>query len=72
VSKLVAETSGKARQEQQQLELLSEYALAVQASLHFDGKLPFAYPGLAGYKALDALAESLERVEKKGPSTRQV
>ena len=72
VGKLAAETSAEAQQEQQQLEILSEYALAVQASLHFDGKLPFAYPGVMGYQALDALAESLERVEKKGPSTPQV
>jgi hypothetical protein len=51
VSKLAADPSPEAQQEQQQLEILSEYALAAQASLHFDGKLPFIFPGVMGYEA---------------------
>lgn len=64
-TRLQAETIG-GQGEQQQLEVLHDYTLAAQASLQLDGSLPFDYPGVTGYDALDDLAESLARVEKKG------
>jgi hypothetical protein len=52
--------------EAEQLEALDEYALGMQTALNRDGILPFAYPGLQAGEDLDALAESLRRLEKKG------
>jgi len=71
LSKLKEKETAESQSEQQQLAVLSEYALAAQASLHLDGKLPFTYPGLEGYEALEALDESLQRLEKGGPSLRE-
>ena len=64
-TRLQAETIG-GQVEQQQLEVLYDYILAAQASSQLDGSLPFDYPGVTGYDALEDLAESLARVEKKG------
>lgn len=47
--------------------VLSDYALGIQTALHFDGTLPFDYPAVAAAEALDAVARSLEHLEKKGP-----
>ena len=52
--------------EAEQLEALDEYALGMQTALNRDGILPFEYPGVQAGEALDALAESLQRLEKKG------
>ena len=52
--------------EAEQLEALDEYALGIQTSLNRDGILPFDYPGVQAGEDLDALAESLQRLEKKG------
>ncbi len=71
LSKLKEKETAESQSEQQQLAVLSEYALAAQASLHLDGKLPFTYPGLEGYEALEALDDSLQRLEKGGPSLRE-
>jgi hypothetical protein len=49
-----------------QLRILRDYTLAIQASLHVEGKLPFTFPGLIGYAALDALAEGLAQCAKRG------
>jgi len=49
-----------------QLEALDEYALGMQTALNRDGILPFAYPGIQAGEDLDASAESLQRLEKKG------
>jgi hypothetical protein len=57
-TRLQAETIG-GQVEQLQLEVLHDYTLAAQASLQLDGSLPFDYPGVTGYDALDDLAESL-------------
>jgi hypothetical protein len=53
--------------EAEQLAVLSDYALGIQTALHFDGTLPFDYPAVAAAEALDAVASSLEYLEKKGP-----
>ncbi len=52
--------------EQDQLEILEDYALSIQTALNFDGSLPFDYPGLKGYSSLEAIEESLQQVNKKG------
>lgn len=52
--------------EAEQLEALDEYALGMQTALNRDGILPFEYPGIQAGEDLDALAESLRRLEKKG------
>lgn len=50
----------------EQLNVLSEYTVAAQSALQLDGRLPFDYAGLKGIEALDELATSLDRLEKKG------
>jgi hypothetical protein len=67
----LSEKEKESQAEQRQLAVLSEYALAAQASLHLDGQLPFKYPGVEGYDALTDLDESLARLEKKGPFCRE-
>ena len=52
--------------EAEQLAILDEYALGVQTALNLEGKLPFDYAGVAAAEALDEVATSLERLEKKG------
>ena len=52
--------------EAEQLEALDEYALGMQTAVNRDGILPFEYPGVQAGEDLDALAESLQRLEKKG------
>jgi hypothetical protein len=50
----------------EQLTILDDYALAMQAALHFDGTLPFDYPGVAAVQAFSEVKISLEHLEKKG------
>ena len=50
----------------EQLAVLDDYALAMQTALHFDGLLPFDFPGLASAEAFEEVSTSLEQVEKKG------
>ena len=52
--------------EAEKLKILDEYALGIQTALTMKGKLPFDYAGIEAYKALDELATSLDRLEKKG------
>jgi hypothetical protein len=59
------EHTEEAETERHQLHILSEYVAAAQASCHVDGKLPFEYPGVKGYQALDALDQSLQQVKKE-------
>jgi hypothetical protein len=49
-----------------QLELLDVYASGVQTALNRKGKLPFFYAGVEASEALDDVAASLDRLEKKG------
>lgn len=55
-----------AEEEAEQLAVLNDYALGIQTALHFDGTLPFDYPAVAAAEALDEVALSLSRLEKKG------
>jgi hypothetical protein len=52
--------------EREQLQILADYALGIQTALNLDGNMPFVYPGLAGYDALEAIEDSLMHLEKKG------
>jgi hypothetical protein len=49
------------------LELLDDYALAVQTALNLDGQQPFEYASLTVDDALTEIASSLERLSKGGP-----
>jgi hypothetical protein len=53
-------------EEARQLEVLQEYAQSIQTAVNRDGTLPFDYPGVAAAQDLDALAESLSRLKKRG------
>ena len=50
-----------------QLQVLDDYALAVQTALNLDGQQPFQYASLAVDDALTEIASSLERLSKGGP-----
>jgi hypothetical protein len=52
--------------EAKQLEILDDYALGVQTALSRKGKTPFDYAGIEAEEALDEVAASLEKLEKKG------
>jgi len=52
--------------EAEQLAILDDYALGVQAALNIDGKLPFDYAGVEALEALDDLAASIDELEKRG------
>jgi hypothetical protein len=52
--------------EAKQLEILDDYALGVQTALSRKGKTPFDYASIEAEEALDEVAASLERLEKKG------
>ena len=52
--------------EAQQLEILDDYALGVQAVLSRKGKAPFDYVSIEAAEALEEIASSLERLEKRG------
>jgi hypothetical protein len=49
-----------------QLQVLDDYALAIQTALNLDGQQPFRYASLAVDDALREIASSLERLEKGG------
>ena len=52
--------------EAKQLEVLDDYALGVQSALSQKGKTPFDYVSIKAIEALDEVAASVERLEKKG------
>jgi hypothetical protein len=52
--------------EAEQLKILDEYALGMQAALTLKGKLPFDYAAVAASQALDEVGTSLDELEKKG------
>ena len=52
--------------EEQQLETLDVYALGVQTALSQKGKAPFEYVSIEAAEALDDVAASLSKLEKKG------
>jgi hypothetical protein len=49
-----------------QLQVLSDYALAIQTALNLEGQQPFRYASLAVDTALSEIASSLERLSKGG------
>lgn len=49
-----------------QLQLLDDYALAIQTALNLDGQQPFRYASLAVDDTLTEIASSLDRLEKGG------
>jgi hypothetical protein len=49
-----------------QLQVLDDYALAIQTALNLDGQQPFRYASLAVDDALTEIASSLERLSKGG------
>jgi hypothetical protein len=55
-----------AAQTRGQLQVLDDYALAIQTALNLDGQQPFRYASLAVDDALSEIASSLERLEKGG------
>jgi hypothetical protein len=65
VSKLDGDAEGSA-QTRAQLQVLDDYALAIQTALNLDGQQPFRYASLAVDDALSEIASSLERLEKGG------
>ncbi len=54
------------RLEQAQLQILEDYGLSIQTALNLEGSLPFDYPSLKAYSALEEIETSLEGVSKKG------
>jgi hypothetical protein len=52
--------------EAKQLDVLDDYTLGVQTALSRKGKTPFDYAGIKAEEALDDVAASLSRLEKKG------
>jgi len=65
IQSLTQDKTEEAQNERQQLQIISDYVIAAQASCHVDGKLPFDYPGVKGYQALDALDRSLQQIKKE-------
>ena len=49
-----------------QLQVLDDYALAIQTALNLDGQQPFRYASLVVDDALSEIASSLQRLEKGG------
>jgi hypothetical protein len=52
--------------EAEQLAVLDDYALGVLTALNRDGMVPFEYPAVAALEDLNEVAQSLERLAKKG------
>ena len=67
VRKQINEQKGRVSDaEAKQLKALDSYALGVQTALNRKGKLPFDYAWIEASEALDDVAASLEKLEKKG------
>ncbi len=52
--------------EAEQLAVLDDYALGVLTAQSRDGTLPFEYPAVVAREDLNEVAQSLERLAKKG------
>lgn len=52
--------------EAEQLSVLDDYALGVLTALNRDGTVPFDFAGAQAAEDLDEVAQSLERLTKKG------
>ena len=54
------------RREQEHLQVLADYTLAIGTALNLEGRAPFEYPGLQAYAALADIDASLSELAKKG------
>ncbi|TMC17139.1 MAG: transposase [Chloroflexi bacterium] len=63
---IAAQVEQVSEAEAKQLKALDTYALGVQTALNRKGKLPFDYAGIEASEALDDVAASLEKLEKRG------
>lgn len=61
----------QAQAEQEQLQVLSDYALGITTALNLDGNQPFAHAGIAAFDALEAIEGSLLHLKKKESSSAQ-
>ena len=52
--------------EQEQLQVLADYALGIVTALNLEGNQPFEYAGIAAFEALEEVEGSLLQLEKKG------
>jgi hypothetical protein len=63
---IAAQKKEVSKEEAEQLDVLEGYARGVQTALSQKGKVPFDYAGIKASDALDDVASSLDRLEKKG------
>lgn len=52
--------------EQEQLQVLADYALGIVTALNLEGNQPFEYAGIAAFEGLEEVEGSLLQLEKKG------
>jgi Transposase, Mutator family len=52
--------------EQEQLQVLADYALGISTALNLEGNQPFEYAGIAAFDALEEVEQSLRQLGKKG------
>ena len=52
--------------EQEQLQVLADYALGIVTALNLEGAQPFEYAGIAAFEGLEEVEGSLVQLEKKG------
>jgi hypothetical protein len=60
--------SSRAKQEREQehLQVLADYTLAIGTALNLEGRAPLEYPGIQAYDALADIDASLSELAKKG------
>jgi hypothetical protein len=67
VRKQICQQKGEVSEaEAEQLEILDDYAVGIQAALGRKGKAPFEYASVEAADALEEIATSLSQLEKKG------
>src|SRR6266516_4179438 len=54
------------QREQEHLQVLADYTLAIGTALNLEGKAPFEYPGIQAYDALADIDASLSELAKRG------
>ena len=59
-------TRPEQEREQEHLQVLADYPLAIGTALNLEGKAPFEYPGIQAYDALADIDASLSELAKKG------
>jgi hypothetical protein len=68
INGLAASGSSHAKQEREQehLQILADYTLAIGTALNLEGRAPLEYPGIQAYDALADSDASLSELAKKG------